>query len=221
MHNCKATKDELVELAMRRAYQDQAPTLEFENCPGCREEFASLRNTLRTTEAAIDLGQPAESFWPGYHERLRERLRREPRISKGWLPPPPRFNLLLWLRRVATASIPVPVPVVSAVLVFLLFSIFFVMRSRPSSGTGPILTPPSVITRTVEVPVIQEKLVTHVIYRKVQAPSRELIARERVGARASDYRQSEPPLMDRGLEGFKPANDAKLTIIKGSYRDDK
>lgn len=221
MHNCKATKDELVELAMRRTHQDQAPTVEFENCPGCREEFASLRNTLRTTEAAIDLGQPAESFWPGYHERLRERLEREPQTSKGWLPPPPRFSLLLWLRRVATASIPVPVPVLSAVFVFLLFSIFFMMRSRPSSGARLILTPPSVITRTIEVPVIQEKLVTRVVYRKVQAPSRELIARARDGARATDYRQSDPPSMDQSLEGFKPANDAKLTIIKGSYRDEK
>ena len=83
MHNCKATKDNLIELAMSRTDQDQAPAVEFENCPGCREEFASLRNTLRTTEAAIDLGQPAESFWPGYHERLRERLMREPRTSNG------------------------------------------------------------------------------------------------------------------------------------------
>jgi hypothetical protein len=221
MHNCKATKDELVELALSRTDQNQLPPVELENCPGCREEFASLRNTLRTTEAAIDLGQPAESFWPGYHERLRERLEREPQASKGWLPPPPQFNLWLWLRRVATTSIPVPVPAVAAVFVVLVFSIFLMMHSRQSPGAGPILTPPSVITRTIEVPVIQEKLVTRIVYRKVQAPSRELIGRERVDARATDYRQSEPPLIDRGLEGFKPANDAKLTIIKGSYRDDK
>ena len=95
------------------------------------------------------------------------------------------------------------------------------MHSRPSSGTRPILTPPSVITQTIEVPVIQEKLVTRVVYRKVQAPPRELIARERMARRATDYRQSEPPLTDRSLEGFKPANEAKLTIIKGSYRDEK
>jgi hypothetical protein len=220
MHNCKATKDELVELALSRTDQNQLPTVELESCSGCREEFASLRNALRTTEAAIDLGQPAESFWPGYHERLRERLKREPQTSKGWLPPS-RFNFLLWLRRVATTSIPVPVPVVSAVFVFLVFTIFLMMHSRQSSGTGPILTPPSVITRTIEVPVIQEKLVTRVVYRKVQAPTHELTARERDGAKAADYRQSEPPLTDRGLEGFRPANEAKLTIIKGSYRDEK
>ena len=221
MHNCKATKADLIELAMSRTDQNQALTVELENCPGCREEFASLRNLLRTTEAAIDLGQPAESFWPGYHERLRERLVREPRTSNGWLPPPPRFNLLLWLRRVATKSIPVPVPVVSAVIVFLVFSIFLMMYSRQSSGAEPILTPPSVITRTIEVPVIQEKLVTRVVYRRVQAPPRQLTARERDLASATGNRQFELQLLDRGLEGFKPANEAKLTIIKGSYRDEK
>jgi homogentisate 1,2-dioxygenase len=31
----------------------------------------------------------------------------------------------------------------------------------------------------------------------------------------------EKMLKHRSLEGFKPANDAKLTIIKGSYRDEK
>lgn len=220
MHNCKATKNNLFELAMSPTDQNQLPPAELQNCPACREEFASLRNALRATEAAIYLGQPAESFWSGYHERLRVRLEREPRSPNGWLPPPPRLNLGLWLRRLATASIPVPVPVVSVLFIFLIFSIFFMMHSRQSSGARPILTPPSVITRTIEVPVIQEKLVTRVVYRKLQAPPLALTAREREAARVTDYQQSEP-LMDQGLEGFKPANEAKLTIIKGSYQNEK
>jgi hypothetical protein len=221
MHNCKATKKSLIELAMSQTDQNQLPPAELENCAVCREEFASLRNALRATEAAIHLGQPAESFWLGYHERLRERLEREPQSSNGWLPPPPRFSLALWLRRAATASIPVPVPLLSASLVFILLTIFFLMQARPSSSAGPILTPPSVITKTIEVPVIQEKLVTRVIYRKLQTPPPDLTARERNRARVIDYPQPEPSSTDQGLEGFKPANEAKLTIIKGSYQDEK
>ena len=115
MHNCKATRNRLIELVMNRTDQNQLPPAELESCPACREEFAWLRNALRATEASICLAQPAESFWSGYNERLRERLEREPRSSNGWLPPPPpRFNLPLWLRRALTTSVPVPVPVTPA-----------------------------------------------------------------------------------------------------------
>jgi len=221
MHNCNATKNDLIELAISQTDQNQLPPAELEKCPACREEFASLRNALRATEAAIHLAQPAESFWSGYNERLRARLERESRNSKGWLPPPPRSSLLLWLRRLATASIPVPIPVLSIFFVLFTFSIFLMMHSRQSSGAGPILTPPSVITKTVEVPVVQEKLITRVVYRKLQTPPPDLTARERDTAKAADYPPSEPTLIDQGLEGFKPANEAKLTIIKGSYQDEK
>jgi hypothetical protein len=119
----------------------------------------------------------------------------------------------------ATASI--PVPVVSALFVCLAFSIFFMMHSRRSSSAGPILTPPSVITRTIEVPVVREKLVTRVVYRKIQTPPPDLVSRERDAARTAEPQQPEPPVFVNGLEGFQPANDARLTIIKGSYQDDK
>ena len=221
MHNCKATKDDLIELAMSRTDQNQLPADELENCPDCREEFASLRNALRTTEAAIHFGQPSENFWSGYHERLRRRLEREPRNSNGWLPPPPRINLSLWLRRLATTSIPVPVPLASAVFVFLIFSIFFMTHSRQSSGADRILTPPSVITKTIEVPVIRERLITRVVYRKLPAPPHDLTARDGDRAELTGSQQPEVSSTDEGLEGFKPANEAKLTIIKGSYRDEK
>jgi hypothetical protein len=219
MHKCKATKNRLVELAMSQTDQNQLPPAELENCPVCREEFALLRDALRAAEAAIHLAQPGESFWTGYHERLRERLEGQAQSTNGWLPP--QFSLTLWLRRLATTSIPVPVPVVAVLFIFIVFSIFFMMHSRQSSGAGPILTPPSVITKTIEVPVIQERLVTRVVYRKVQTPPHDLTTRETDSARVTNDRQPEPSSTDQGLEGFKPANEAKLTIIKGSYRDEK
>jgi len=213
MHNCKAKKTILIELAAGDA--NQLPG-EFENCAACREEFASLRNALRAADAAIHLAQPAEIFWPSYHERLRERLHKSQRTS-GWLPP--KFSMIHWFRKALTTSIRVPVPAALALLVLLVFSIFFTMQTRRASSAGSKLTPPSIITKTVEVPVVHEKVVTRFVYRDIQKPSREVKAREVAGTR--DYRQGESAVTTQGLEGFKPANEAKVTIINGSYRNEK
>jgi len=213
MHNCKATKTILIELAAGDA--NQLPG-EIENCAGCREEFASLRNALRAADTAIDLAQPAEAFWPGYHERLRQRLQNS-QTTGGWLPP--RISMLRWFRKVLTTSIRVPVPAALAFVVLLVFSIFFAMQTRRASGAGSILTPPSIVTKTVEVPVVRDRVVTRVVYRIIQRPSRDVSA-DLAGAR--DFRQTEPAAVTaQGLEGFKPANEAKVTIINGSYHDDK
>ena len=73
----------------------------------------------------------------------------------------------------------------------------------------------------MEVPVIQQKLVTRVVYCKLQAPPPALTAPAQEDAKVPDYSQSQPSAVDQGLEGFKPANEPKLTLIKGSYRDEK
>jgi len=214
MHNCKSTKTILIELAAGDANQLSG---ELENCAACREEFASLRNAFRAADTAIDLAQPAEAFWRGYHARMRDRLQNSPPTS-GWLPP--RFSMLLWFRQVLTTSIRVPVPAALAFVVLLVFSIFFAIQTRRASGAGSILTQPPIVTKTVEVPVVRDRIVTRVVYRSIQRPSRDLSARDL--ARARDYRQTEPAAVTaQGLEGFKPANEAKVTIINGSYHDDK
>ncbi len=82
----------------------------------------------------------------------------------------------------------------------------------------------SVVTRTVEVPVIRERLVTQVVYRErarrpLQAGNR---AEEKQNiAKASTPRDAAIENSPPSLAGFKPANEARLTIIKGSERNDK
>lgn len=217
MHNCKARRNDLIDLALKPTGKGQLPA-EIEQCPACREEFASLRNALRSTEMAMSLAEPVENFWPGYHERLRARLETNNQPSHYSAPAAP-MGFGLWLRKLATASVPVPVPLAIALFVFAGFSIFFLVHARHSSS-APALTPPSVLTRTIEVPVVQEKLVTRVVYRNVRQTRRDPPASDS-SIETVDNQQSEPPATIRSLEGFKPAHEAKLTIIKGSYQDEK
>ncbi len=45
MHNCKATRKQLIELALNQTASDQKEPLlaELERCPACRAEFVSFR----------------------------------------------------------------------------------------------------------------------------------------------------------------------------------
>ena len=222
MHNCKKVQKKLIDLAMSQNEQSQLPPAELENCPACREEFASLRNALRATKAVVQLAQPAESFWPAYNQRLRDRLERQAQTPDGWIPPPPDSSSRGRLRKLLTISIPVPLPVASALLVFFIFSVFFLLRARSPKDTGRILTPPSVVTRTIEVPVVQEKLITRVVYLKPPTAPGTVTSRRQDIANAVNYVPPEAPAeTPQTLEGFKPANEAKLTIIKGSYPNEK
>ena len=101
MHNCKATRNRLVDLALKQTDKSQLPA-ELEQCAACREEFASMRNALRATDVTMWLAEPAENFWPGYHQRLRARLE-----TNSQLLAPVKNGFGPWLRKLATASIPV------------------------------------------------------------------------------------------------------------------
>lgn len=221
MHNCKRTREALIESAVSKATPDQNESLwaELERCPACREEYASSRNALRIVDQAMQSTLPAESFWPDYHARLRQRL--EGVSETRWAAQPSRAGVLVRLRKFVTASIRVPVPLAASVVGLLVFSILFTIHSRNALRAAPA-SPPSVITKTVEVPVIREKPVTVYVERNRRiarhTPRREETERNALTTLARRERETNPPV---SLVGFKPANDVKLTIIKGSYRDDK
>src|SRR6266705_5522336 len=72
MHDCKATRERLNELA--GSGEDAQLLNELRQCEACNGEYASLRSTLRRAEQAIHAAAPADDFWPGYHIRLRQSL---------------------------------------------------------------------------------------------------------------------------------------------------
>ncbi len=224
MHNCKATRKQLIEEALNQTPSDQNRPLlaELEACASCREEFVSLRSVLRVADQAIESTLPAESFWSGYHARLRQSLERDdslapqPRTEKGAL-----VLLGSFLQRLVTASVSVPVPVAAVLIILFGLSIAFATHSRRQPTKESPSGRSTVITKTVEVPVIQERTVTRIVYRDRSRRASDIAGTEKSARNAAKVtnRLNEPvantPI---SLVGFKPTSDPKFTIIKGSYR---
>jgi hypothetical protein len=214
MHNCKATRETLIALALEPHAHTQSLPAELEACAACREEYGALRSLLRAVDQAKQSALPAENFWPGYNTRLRQRL--ETGSNAGLLLPETekRISLGTLLGNLFSSSVRVPIPVAAVLLVFLGVSIVFALNSRRPLSAPP----PLIVSKTVEVPVIQEKIrentVTRVIYRERQ---RRQPASARANAIAVQQKASatEAPM---SLVGFKPTNEVQLTIIKGSYQ---
>ena len=238
MHNCKLTRSSFIDLALGEIEPARATQLQTElnDCPACLEEYESLRSTLHVSNQALRSAVPSEEFWPGYRIRLRSKLVAGPvrqSESAGERPSsalsaPVSLGSQLWLalRTLATTSVRVPVPATLALL--LVFGVFFfLLRAREQVQAPP--SAPVELVRTVEVPVIQEKVLTRVVYVEKkerrcasganQSERKEIpVAPNTVAATGSD------PSGALSLVGFKPTNEVKLTIIKGSSRtknDDK
>ena len=228
MHNCKATRKRLIEEALNQTPSDQSgPFLaELEQCPSCRGELASLRSVLRVADQAMESALPAESFWLGYHARLRQSLERDSSFDSR---PSGETGALVLLRsllqRLATASVSVPVPVAAVLVILFGLSIVFATHSRRQPTTEPFSGTSTVVTKTVEVPVIHERTVTRVVYRDRSRRTFSDIAGTEKAARSAAKATNRPnePVANTpiSLVGFKPTSDPKFTIIKGSYRDEK
>jgi len=214
MHNCREVKERLTELILE-GRSDSELAAELNPCAECRAEFDGVNATLRTTTRVRETAIPADSYWPGYHARLRDKLshvqvrRRKENTGASFAPLRLCVNFLLR---------PVPVPLAAASVVFALLGLLAFQSTRKPAA------PQSVVVQVpVTVPVVQEKLVTRVVYRDRYLPSRNS---KRTGAdlRAENtFAKSQMPRPDDvpTLAGFKPAADVKLTVIKGGSPNER
>jgi hypothetical protein len=218
MHNCKAMSETLVALALDEAQSDQTQPLpaEVANCAACLQEYASLLNVVRVAEQVKESALPGNDFWPGYQARLRQSLTNGAASRISARPLGSHSGLSVLLRNLFTSSVRIPVPLAagaSSLLIFVGVSFAFALNSRRQVRTPA----PIVITKTVEVPVAQEKpvdkIVTRIVYRD-RDRRRPLNGGNAIAARPRTS-ASEIPI---NLIGFKPANEINLTIIKGSQR---
>ena len=236
MHNCKLSRNSFIDLALGEIEPQRATQLQTElnDCSACHEEYESLRSTLHVSNQALRSAVPGEEFWPGYRTRLHSKLLASPSqqvASAGERPSASAATVSLgsqlWLalRTLATTSVRVPMPAALAVL--LVFGVFvFVLRAREKVQAPPSAPVELVRTHTVEVPVIQEKIITRVVYveKKGRRSASDAKQSDRTGVPTAPNNVAvtgSDPATALSLVGFKPTNEVKLTIIKGSYKDEK
>ncbi|HEX6044861.1 MAG TPA: hypothetical protein VFZ22_10265 [Pyrinomonadaceae bacterium] len=202
MHNCKTTTERVTELLLDGADPRLALPSELRECAACRAEFHALKETLQLTTQLIETATPPDSYWPGYHARLKERLRaaQQPHVEPGQYRSERQPS---WLLRLFTASIRVPVPVGLALL--LIVGVAFALKIRVPAEPVVVHVP---VDR--EVPVVHEKTVTQIVYKErlVKPIKRTRILVPNDEAVAS-------------LDGFEPAEEVKLTVIKGGAANEK
>ena len=207
MHNCKATTDRITELLLNRpnARPDDLLSKELLRCAECRNEFDVLKETLRITTRVIEKSEPSKSYWNGYHARLKQQLDNATihHFERGET---------TWIVRLFKSSIRLPVPVGLALLVLFALGIRWATRV---SQKQVVITQTISVPVPFEVPVVQEKIVTRVLYRdRVRNRNENSTANSVVAKTQNEARPT-------ALIGFKPLDEVKLTVIKGGSPNEK
>jgi hypothetical protein len=218
MHNCREAKERLTELILDGRSGDELAA-ELETCAECRAEFDALNATLRMTTRVRETAVASESYWPGYHARLREKLSQaklsHAQVRRRKENTGASFALLRLC--VKTLFRPVPVPLAVAALIICLVGLFAFRIARQ-----PVITQdPLIVHVPVQVPVVQEKVVTRVVYRDRYLPARTSKRGGQDSPAENTFAKSQKRDDIPMLTGFKPAEDVKLTVIKGGSPNEK
>src|SRR5262245_41028908 len=113
---------------------------------------------------------------------------------------PPRR---LWLRQWLTGSIRLPAPVAVAAALLLCVTSYLAARKATSYSLETPQTTPAIKIVEVPVPVVQEKIMTRVVYKKTEAQK----------AKVSP---PPPPLIPRiELANFRPVSEIKIIVSHG------
>jgi hypothetical protein len=228
MHDCRRTKERLIDLVFDEAPDANALRAEAAACPACRAELRALEATLSSYRRAADAAQPSEDAWATYHARLNARLhaveleRDSPRAS------PASFASRFVGALKATWRVPAPAAVATALLCMCLAAYALRPAPAPVAVEAPFarLDAPAPQVLRVEVPVISERVVTRTIYVPREANVRDTVMaramRDEMARRAPGARGDEQPVPAANtLVGFRPAADVRLRFIKGNYANEK
>jgi hypothetical protein len=242
MHDCLQTQDNLIDLVFDEL--DSATRsrrlAEVEACAACAAQYRSLESTLDICNEASVAAMPREGYWSQYHAALVRRLliaAVEMRVEDEEQRQRQQQQSVPFWKRLLTTSIRVPAPLAATAVVLLVATSVLALSLLARSAGAPVavIAAPNSSQQGVapqikfiEVPVVQEKIVTKTIYvprrnnggsaggsdaAPRRAPARESLAGvSRQNANAIEA-IAPPPA---NLSGFKPAGEVNLRIIKGS-----
>jgi hypothetical protein len=228
MHDCRTMESRLVDLVFGELERDETSRLmaEMETCAGCLSEYRSMTGTLLVFDAAVEASTPDESYWHEHQVMRRERLE-EIALRANVMKHEP-----LW-KRIFTAKLPVPVPVAAALILALLVSSVLALRPSTKEATMTTVQPPLVRQappQVIEVPVVQEKVVTRIVYIEKNERERNEARRPNptvqrnnptLTARRSEEESAQGGLFTHAnLTDFQPADEMKIRVIKRSNPDE-
>jgi hypothetical protein len=117
------------------------------------------------------------------------------------------FPQLLWWQRWLMGSLRVPVPVAAAAVIALCVAVWLAIR--PMADLVPPLVRDVPQLRFVAVPIVQEKLVTRVLYAKPKS------GLEKRAAQSSSALPAKVNTTQADLAGFRPVSEIRLEIDQG------
>lgn len=219
MHNCNATRDSIAELLLDGTAAPPTELLtELQYCDRCREEFDSLKETLRITTTTLHSAAPSEDYWSAYEARLAQKL---VTATASAINNDQRMSLV---SRIFGVSIRVPLPI--GALVLLIFGVALAFAARRPAPQQP--AEPLVVRVPVEVQVVQEKVVTRTVYRDRNLSTFSRKPNEAKNGAKNKMSNSALARFEKNdvggpqsLLGFKPLDEIKLTVIKRGSANDK
>ncbi len=215
MHNCKEAKEQLTELLL-----DGRAVEVLDQCGECCAELEALAATLRTTSRLRETITPSESYWTGYHAQLRGKLeqfhtkaqrQKHTKAQREELKPGLGFTFAPLVRplRLCVKIFLSPIRVPLGIVVLILGAVLALFMIRGAQEPSPEIPTPVVVHVPVEIPMIKERTVTQIVYRDRQKPLK------------SAKRSAVAPAVENTFAQFKPADDVKLTVIKGGSPNEK
>jgi len=114
-----------------------------------------------------------------------------------------QYHHRLWWRRWLTESIRLPIPLAATTLILLCATSYLAMRKAPNYSNEVGQKPPTIKVVEVPVPVVQEKIVTRVVYRKTGTQ------------KSKENLTLNHPSSPGDLANFRPVNEIKIVVSHG------